>query len=828
MRENSEKSLKLLQSMYFNKIAFNIDPNTDEIDVQRVISLASFLSSMDGDREKQLSSDILSYLIELLGTNLEPFREEIIYVLTSLGRFPSILQFKNIFDSKNDPNFSVGMSLQILRKRMANRYVIGDKLTVHLTDYQNEIVNSLTENVGISLSAPTSAGKTFSLNLAVLQLLREGRTAGVIVVPTRALIREMVREIKNVTKDEDRNVLVLGVPAEVRMKENEAVVYVLTQERLNSLLGLPSAPALTFAIIDEANEISKSNRGILLENVISELIYKNPSLKLIFSTPLCANPEVYWDIFSIKNKVKDIPTEYSPVTHNTFLVESKKGTPSKVDVYSMGRDREVSPIGTRDLPGEFRNYGRVTSAVKAFSKIEDGSVIYASWPDEAFKIARKLNDTLSLNLDDREVNDMVDFLSSEVHEEYDLIDLLKGGIGVHCRQMPDFAKEFVEDLFRRKKIGYIVCTSTLLQGVNLPCKNIFLLKPKSGKFRDMSAHDFWNLSGRAGRMSNHFMGNIWCLDTLSWRNTPHLNDKKVTVKDAFKIALETDSSELVEFLSNPESNPNERSSIPQAANRIVIDYYFSNQSIHTDKYKTVSNETNLVQIDKMRESVLNKIRLPPDIIHRNSGVSVWALNRIFDYLNTQQDLTKFIPRAPFQPDFYENLVNIFQVCFQVVRRQTNFSYKYHAGLANRWMKGEAFKHLLSKDKADQSRASINQQIQKLIEVLDDEIRYKYVLHIKAFTDVFEFVANKKGKPELLEEIAPLHVYLEIGASDPVMVSLMSLGLSRSSAARLKDNPALRQAKSMDAIIDEVKRIKPFDLELPNYLKVEIANFINRL
>ena len=41
------------------------------------------------------------------------------------------------------------------------------------------------------------------------------------------------------------------------------------------------------------------------------------------------------------------------------------------------------------------------------------------------------------------------------------------------------------------------CTSTLLEGVNLPAKNIFIFSNAIGnsKFSDV---DFWNLAGRAG------------------------------------------------------------------------------------------------------------------------------------------------------------------------------------------------------------------------------------------------------------------------------------------------------------------------------------------
>lgn len=75
----------------------------------------------------------------------------------------------------------------------------------------------------------------------------------------------------------------------------------------------------------------------------------------------------------------------------------------------------------------------------------------------------------------------------------------------------------MEALYEQKAIDYMFCTSTLLEGVNLPAQNIFILNNTIGlrKFTDV---DFWNLAGRAGRLSKELSGNIICvrLDSNKW------------------------------------------------------------------------------------------------------------------------------------------------------------------------------------------------------------------------------------------------------------------------------------------------------------------------
>src|SRR5690606_29008122 len=63
----------------------------------------------------------------------------------------------------------------------------------------------------------------------------------------------------------------------------------------------------------------------------------------------------------------------------------------------------------------------------------------------------------------------------------------------------------------------VFCTSTLLEGVNLPAKNIFILSNAIGltKFTDI---DFWNLAGRAGRLTQELSGNIICTRIQNKKN----------------------------------------------------------------------------------------------------------------------------------------------------------------------------------------------------------------------------------------------------------------------------------------------------------------------
>ncbi len=84
-------------------------------------------------------------------------------------------------------------------------------------------------------------------------------------------------------------------------------------------------------------------------------------------------------------------------------------------------------------------------------------------------------------------------------------------VAFHYGNIPQLVRSEVERLFSSGKLKYLICTSTLVEGVNLSCRNIFLRNPKRGKGNLMSREDFWNLAGRAGRWGKEFQGNIFAL-----------------------------------------------------------------------------------------------------------------------------------------------------------------------------------------------------------------------------------------------------------------------------------------------------------------------------
>ena len=60
-------------------------------------------------------------------------------------------------------------------------------------------------------------------------------------------------------------------------------------------------------------------------------------------------------------------------------------------------------------------------------------------------------------------------------------------------------QQYTIDLFNRGKINYLICTSTIIEGVNTIAKNVVIHDNRDGNFSiDKFTHG--NIKGRAGRM----------------------------------------------------------------------------------------------------------------------------------------------------------------------------------------------------------------------------------------------------------------------------------------------------------------------------------------
>jgi hypothetical protein len=98
------------------------------------------------------------------------------------------------------------------------------------------------------------------------------------------------------------------------------------------------------------------------------------------------------------------------------------------------------------------------------------------------------------------------FLRAEISPEFELIDLLDHGVGVHHAGLSDESRALMEWLTEEGAIKVLCATTTIAQGINFPVSSVFLASHLYPYGKEMAPREFWNLAGRAGRMNQDSVG----------------------------------------------------------------------------------------------------------------------------------------------------------------------------------------------------------------------------------------------------------------------------------------------------------------------------------
>ena len=707
---------------------------------------------------------------------------------------------------------------------------------VTLTDFQVRLLKSFRDTSSVSVSAPTSAGKSFTLELELLhRLAKTGPYTAIFLVPTRALIRQVSVDLADLLRKNEVECSVLSslsVPENDDNEKPRRFIFVLTQERFATLLaGAPANLKIDAIIVDEAQEIGKDRRGITLERVIRLALRRFPAAQLFFSSPLRSNPEYLLSLFNRLDVASAHFVEHQrPVTQNMILVKKVKGATSSADIEVLSDVGSIS-LGKIELPFKFRGRYLVNLA-KHFTASDDVSIIYCNRPSEADKVATELSELFE-EIEDEELTDFGEFLQQEVHRYYRLGAMVRRGIAFHYANIPQIVRSRIEELAKRRKLRFICCTSTLLQGVNLPAKNIFLENPKTGQGEagKIQPGDFWNLVGRAGRLNQEFSGNVFCIYGKSWESNPLIGDRMMPIESAFQIALTERAGELAIWATKPAlSADGSEAWAEQAFANIYADYVTTKVRL-SDSTKDASIRVQLAVVDSASERVYASRTLPDEIFTNNMYVHPDRLEELATLFRSAPVISLLCPPQPFAEGAYQNLVGLFEVIDQVFIKSDNQRHRYFAFLALVWMKGMPIRDLvktrLEFKKIPDEEKIVNEEIRDLFREIEEELRYRYVKYTSIYLQVLSVVLKEKGETERAEKLLPLHMFLEFGASDKVLINLMCLGLSRTSANLLKRTVSLGSDMTLQECRRYLDAVNLTRIAIPAICKAEISRMRGR-
>jgi hypothetical protein len=159
-------------------------------------------------------------------------------------------------------------------------------------------------------------------------------------------------------------------------------------------------------------------------------------------------------------------------------------------------------VDTLDLREEINKRDRL------IDELSEGNnwpaLVFVSSPDKANQLAIDVSAAMALSEDSAE---FADWLAHNVGERNFLSEAVEMGVGIHHGRVPRAIAARMIQLFNYETLPVLLCTSTLIEGVNTRAKTV-MIYDKSINNRDYDFFTFSNIRGRAGRLGQHHVGKV--------------------------------------------------------------------------------------------------------------------------------------------------------------------------------------------------------------------------------------------------------------------------------------------------------------------------------
>jgi hypothetical protein len=589
---------------------------------------------------------------------------------------------------------------------------------------------------------------------------------------------------------EQLSLVTIPISADVPLRE--PAIYVVTQERMQAIIGSHPEFKADLIICDEAQGVEDGARGVLLQNVVDRLLTRNPDAQIVFAGPNIRNLQAFGAMFNIK-LLQEVESRAPSVVQNLILVNTRSLEAGKVTIERMSSGAHTS-VGSADLQRPLPSIKeRLVRVAERFGR-DKPSILYANGPADAEGVASGLKDVFGEARLAESVQDLINLSKSAVHSKYDLAPCLQHGIGFHYGRIPALVRRGIETAFAEGHIRYLVTTSTLIQGVNFPAANLFVCKPKKGSNTSLETGEFWNLAGRAGRLGKEFQGNIFLIDYQDWDIKYVDQPNEIEVCSAVGRALHDNLQDIIAIANdaNPPLETDARVSLEAAFARLFSDHMSGKLTDTLNRYDIPDADRR--PLVAALEAAKDLVQLPLSVIEESPTVSAIRQQRLANYLASEikgggvKRLEELTPRHPRDDDAFLRLSEVFKVCHrQLLSLQAPKLHSRMAAIAVRWMRGDPVPQIVDENHRRSGGSDFAKIIRDTLKDIEQEIRFKYLRLSACYLVVLAHVLRTTGFENVASRLPNLPSYLEVGAADQTMVSFIGLGISRVTARELTDS-----------------------------------------
>ena len=450
--------------------------------------------------------------------------------------------------------------------------VLGESGTV-FHRVQAQVYWHLLDGENVILSAPTSFGKSLIIDAIIASKIRRRI---VLVVPTIALIDETRRRLARFTAD--YKIITHG--SQMPSNDGRGTVYVLTQERVIERSDLED---IDLVIIDEFYKLDPSG-GADRAAVLNHAFYKLLKTARQF--------------YLLGPNIRTVPVDFRSRFAARLIVS---------DYMTVATD--VKRVDVRP--------GKREALVQLAAQLDAPTLIYCQSPGSVRRVVALLLER-EITPASRETREAVAWIGRHFHPEWIVARALARGIGVHHGRLPRALAQLQVRLFNEGRLKFLVCTSTLIEGVNTAAKHVVIYDNQVSRAK-FDYFTFKNIQGRSGRMFRHFVGTVHL-----FHEPPHPDLLDVDIPAFTQTDAASDS--LLIQLEEPDLTP---------SGRQRVDRFQRQSDLSFDTIKANAHINPQQQIDLARHIARNAYELQPTLAWRGepTGDQLFAVcELLFDTL----------------------------------------------------------------------------------------------------------------------------------------------------------------------------------------------------
>lgn len=778
-----------------NKLEFIKDTKlADEDLIYRTIRCLDSITIKRDEKDVNLVIALIALMWTYADKEIYDLKDIIIKFLSRIGYPTSAIIVDEEFDKKECRFAALNSWLDELTvgsNQLLNEVEVNGH-TFMLTDFQKKIWTAMESNRVVGISAPTSAGKSFVILLKILQNLSVQSKDVVYIVPTLSLVNQVTEDFNTMLKELGIDKYKISNAFAQKDDLDVSNIYVLTQEKaLAAFSNEETAFSKKLILVtDEIQNIERmeeeqDERSKILFDVLTEFRYKENVEQFIIAGPRIEEiGELGNNIFGVD--AENISTESSPVFNLTYSISSRDSQYYFKQYCSLTHDpicklienpSRISGYGKKKYDNQYLEY--LSVFLDSVGRNQQNIIFSPTAP-----MARKIACYLAKGDEHNQTNEeLIKYFSHTVHEEYSLCKTLRGGIAYHHGKLPMHVRRTLEKAIVDKKIMNVVCTTTLMQGVNMPAQNVIIRNPhlylrKDTNTSELSNYEMANLRGRAGRLLKDFIGRTYVLDESAFSSTEGyeqmelFNDETKELPSGYEEKFEKHKRNIEKIVSSSRPVDETMHSYGYLVSYIrqaVLRYGLNAKT----RLKNVGITLSSRQI-KITQSELESLTVPKEVCMKNRYWDPYVLQKIFEGYEEQVPITpnekgarakidrmlKFMRDTPETASMYNRHIP--------PRLRKKQGRGYLVDLCMKWSKGITLHEILSKIKNDNNK---DDEIEDVINILQNTVSYHVPLLLKPIFDI------KNPDSSYL-------TCLQTGASQPIIKKMIEIGIPRETAVEL--------------------------------------------